>query len=202
MAADTPAKRDSAMRFMQPFGGARYPDTASAGARAANLYLYALAGASLITVPDVVGDDQATGTATLEGDGFVVAVVLAFSSIVAAGDIISQDPAAGSDEPLGSTVTITVSLGDAPDATSRNYYMTMQRQVPNAIAITPSDSTTYKPALIALRVGTTAGTLVVRSGGATVTIPGVLVGETIYVSCNQVMAASTAVGITGFQWPD
>ncbi len=153
-------------------------------------------------VPDVVGDSQAAGTTTLEGDGFVVEVHVDFSGSVPLGDIISQEPEGGEFAESGSTVIIVVSLGVAPDIQSRNIYMTMQRQVPNAIAVTPSDSTTYKPALIALRVGTTAGTLVVKSGGATVTIPGVLVGETIYVSCNQVMAASTAVGITGFQWPE
>lgn len=73
---------------------------------------------------------------------------------------------------------------------------------PNVVPVTASDATTYVPALVALRVGTTAGTLVVKSGGQTVTIPNVLAGETIYGSFNQVMAASTAVGITGFQWPE
>ncbi len=65
-------------------------------------------------VPDVVGETQAAGTAILEGDGFVVAVVTAYSSVVAAGLIISQDPIAGSTPGTGATVTITVSLGDAP----------------------------------------------------------------------------------------
>lgn len=73
---------------------------------------------------------------------------------------------------------------------------------PNVIPITPSDTTVYQPALIALRVGTTAGTLVVFSGGQQVTIPNVLAGETIYGSFNKVMAATGAVGITGFQFPE
>lgn len=73
---------------------------------------------------------------------------------------------------------------------------------PNVIPITASDATVYVPALVGLRVGTAAGTLVVRSGGQTVTIPAVLAGETIYGSFNQVMAASTAVGVTGLQWPE
>jgi len=67
---------------------------------------------SLVNVPDVVGQTQAAGTATLTGDGFVVAVVTANSSSVPAGTIIGQSPTAGSSELLGSTVTITVSLGD------------------------------------------------------------------------------------------
>jgi hypothetical protein len=67
-----------------------------------------------VTVPDVVGQSQADGTSELEGDGFVVAVQTAYSSTVAAGDIISQSPSAGSEVPAGSTVTITVSLGERP----------------------------------------------------------------------------------------
>lgn len=73
---------------------------------------------------------------------------------------------------------------------------------PNVVPVTASDSTVYTPPLVALRVGTTSGTLVVKSGGQTVTIPGVILGETIYGSFNQVLAATTAVGITGFQWPE
>jgi hypothetical protein len=70
----------------------------------------------LTTVPDVVGDDEATGTATLEGDGFVVAVNSEYSASVAEGDIISQSPLAGSEAATGSTVTIVVSLGAAEGA--------------------------------------------------------------------------------------
>jgi hypothetical protein len=67
-----------------------------------------------VQVPDVVGQTQADGTNALEADGFVVAVVTAYSSTVAAGLIISQDPVAGSTPGTGATVTITVSLGEAP----------------------------------------------------------------------------------------
>lgn len=69
---------------------------------------------TLVPVPDVVGETQAAGTATLEGDLFVVAVATAYSSTVAAGLIISTSPAAGVEAVEGSTVTITVSLGEAP----------------------------------------------------------------------------------------
>lgn len=64
-----------------------------------------------VEVPDVVGDAQAAGTAELEGEGFVVAVVTAYSDVVPAGTIISQSPTAGSFALPGATVTITVSLG-------------------------------------------------------------------------------------------
>lgn len=67
-----------------------------------------------VSIPDVVGETQAAGTATLEGAGFVVAVSTAYSSTVPAGTIISQVPAGGTEAAPGSTVTITVSLGDQP----------------------------------------------------------------------------------------
>lgn len=66
-----------------------------------------------VEVPDVVGQTQASGTAELEGDGFTVIVATAYSSTVAAGDIISQAPIAGTLATAGSSVTITVSLGEA-----------------------------------------------------------------------------------------
>jgi len=69
---------------------------------------------TLVEVPDVVGETQAAGTATLEGEGFVVAVSTAYSSTVAAGLIISQDPVGGVEYPAGGTVEIVVSLGEAP----------------------------------------------------------------------------------------
>jgi hypothetical protein len=70
-----------------------------------------------VTVPDVVGQSQASATAEIEGVGLVVAVVTAHSSTVPAGDVISQSPIAGSEVSAGATVTITVSLGEAPAST-------------------------------------------------------------------------------------
>lgn len=84
-------------------------------------------GEAPVTVPDVVGQTQEVGTATLEGDGFVVVVVTAASSSAPAGTIISQDPAGGSLALSGATVTITVSTGEGRRATGwdrkrrRNY---------------------------------------------------------------------------------
>lgn len=71
-----------------------------------------LGDVTLVTVPDVVGQTQASGTTTLQGLSFVVAVATAYSSTVPAGTIISQSPTGGTDWPQGGTVTITVSLGD------------------------------------------------------------------------------------------
>lgn len=84
-----------------------------------------------ITVPDVVGNDQATGTSTLEGAGFVVAVQTAYSASVPAGSIISQQPAGGAEAAEGSTVTITVSLGVQPQSaedSAAGFYWEYRRE--------------------------------------------------------------------------
>jgi hypothetical protein len=70
---------------------------------------------ALTTIPDVVGDAQAAGTTELQNAGFVVAVREEHSNTVAAGLIISQSPSGGSQALQGSTVTITVSLGERDD---------------------------------------------------------------------------------------
>jgi hypothetical protein len=67
-----------------------------------------------VEVPDVVGQSQASATTEIEGEGFVVAVETAYSSTVPVGNVISQVPTAGTLALAGSTVTITVSLGEAP----------------------------------------------------------------------------------------
>jgi hypothetical protein len=69
---------------------------------------------TLVEVPDVVGLDQAAAAAALEAEGFVVSYREAYSSTVAVGDVISQDPLAGTEQLEGSVVFITLSLGDEP----------------------------------------------------------------------------------------
>lgn len=91
--------------------GARYWGNREYGGR-----YWGHAGAALTTVPDVddPGTTQAAAVAAIEGVGLVASVTTAYSSTVPAGEVISQDPAAGASVAPGSTVTITVSLGEAP----------------------------------------------------------------------------------------
>ncbi len=86
-----------------------------------------------VQVPNVVGETQAAGTTDLTNAGFLTAVVTAYSSSVAAGTIISQDPIGGTFALPGSTVTITVSLGAEPSQASggwlfSNLYEAEQRR--------------------------------------------------------------------------
>lgn len=61
------------------------------------------------TVPNVIGQDEATASSTLEGAGLVPRVVNRTTSDPAQdGIVLQQSPAAGSNAAPGSTVTITV----------------------------------------------------------------------------------------------
>jgi hypothetical protein len=75
-------------------------------------------------VPDVVGMTESNARAAIVAGGFTVGTVsTAGSPTVPAGDVISQDPAAGAQASAGSPVHIVVSLGDvAPDIISVNFY--------------------------------------------------------------------------------
>ncbi len=68
-------------------------------------------GVETVAVPDLSGA-AADAEQTLTDAGLVVgAVTEAFSDTIAAGDVISQDPAAGTDVELGSAVAYVRSLG-------------------------------------------------------------------------------------------
>jgi hypothetical protein len=67
-----------------------------------------------VEVPDVVGETQAAGTATLEAALFAVSVTYEYSDSVPEGEIISQAPVGGVEASEGSTVGIVVSGGVRP----------------------------------------------------------------------------------------
>jgi beta-lactam-binding protein with PASTA domain len=64
-------------------------------------------------VPDVTGKSQSDATSAIQGAGFKVSVKTASSSSVNQGDVISQAPVGGVTAVPGSTVSITVSSGQA-----------------------------------------------------------------------------------------
>lgn len=73
-------------------------------------------GTGTVAVPALVGLSQAQATAALTSAGLESRVVEAASATVDAGDVITQDPAAGLTIDVGSTVAVTVSTGPAPVA--------------------------------------------------------------------------------------
>ena len=72
-------------------------------------------GIQMVTVPDVVGQAQATAESNIIAAGLVVGTVTtSYSGSVSAGDVISQSPAGSSSVVIGSSVDLVVSLGPAP----------------------------------------------------------------------------------------
>jgi len=70
-------------------------------------------GPATTSVPNVVGETVSTARSTLTKAGFAVTTSQKASSSVAANDVISQDPAAGTKLAPGSSVNLVVSSGQA-----------------------------------------------------------------------------------------
>ena len=166
-------------------------------------------GNNNVTVPNVVGSTQAAATTAITGAGLTVGTTTqASSSSVAAGNVISQSPAAGASVASGSAVNLTISTGPA------------QVQVPNVVGATQAAATTTITGA-GLTVGSvamqasntvaagsvisqspTAGTMVangsavnltVSSGPGTVAVPDV-VGHTQADATTAITAAGLIVG--------
>ncbi|MCF7954780.1 MAG: DUF6288 domain-containing protein [Phycisphaerae bacterium] len=72
-------------------------------------------GVQMVTVPNVVGQTQATAEANIVAAQLVVGnVTTASSPTVPAGDVISQNPAGSTSAAIGSSVDLVVSTGPAP----------------------------------------------------------------------------------------
>jgi beta-lactam-binding protein with PASTA domain len=88
-------------------------------------------GPAQVQVPNVVGLTQAAATTAITNAGLVLGTVSqASSNTVAAGNVISESPVAGTSVNLGSSVNIVVSTGPA------------QVQVPNVVGLTQAAATT------------------------------------------------------------
>ena len=69
----------------------------------------------LVEVPDVVGQTQAQAEVAVLAAGLVLGTITeVHSDTVPAGDVISQNPAAGTDVAEGTSVDLSVSLGPVP----------------------------------------------------------------------------------------
>jgi eukaryotic-like serine/threonine-protein kinase len=75
--------------------------------------LFISSGPAPKAVPDVTGQSQSDATSALETAGFKVSAATQTSSTATAGNVISQNPDAGTTEPPGTTVTIVVASAPA-----------------------------------------------------------------------------------------
>ncbi|MGA2601334.1 MAG: choice-of-anchor tandem repeat GloVer-containing protein [Bryobacteraceae bacterium] len=109
-----------------------------------------------VTVPNVVGLTQTAATTSITGVGLVLGTVtMASSSSVPSGDVISQNPTAGTSVNLGSAVNLVISTGPA------------QVAVPNVVGMTQAAATTsITNAGLVVGTVTTASSATVPSGDA------------------------------------
>ena len=83
-------------------------------------------GTNAIEIPTVIGKSYEEAKSTLEKEGFVVNKATSYSEDMAEGYVISQSPAAETKAPVGSAITVTVSLGKAENKV----------RVPNVLGLT------------------------------------------------------------------
>jgi serine/threonine-protein kinase len=93
------------------------PSAGSPAAKDSTVTLVISSGPKQVTVPDVVGQSQASATSALENEGFRVEVTTV-TSPGSAGRVISQSPTGGSRANSGSTVTITVGAAATTSSSS------------------------------------------------------------------------------------
>jgi hypothetical protein len=71
-------------------------------------------GQENVQVANVVGMSQEAARDTLQTQGFIVSAVEQYNNNVAIGNVISQNPSAGTARAPGSNISLTVSKGPAP----------------------------------------------------------------------------------------
>jgi serine/threonine-protein kinase len=76
--------------------------------------LFVSSGKQKLTVPSVVGETESAARGTLTNDGFQVSTTNQTSSTDKPGTVISQSPPAGSLQPKGTTIVLTVAQAPPP----------------------------------------------------------------------------------------
>ncbi len=110
--------------------GNLYGTTTGYGAYGQGTVFRVNAALTTILVPNVVGQTQAAATTAIKTAGLTVGTItLEASTTVAAGDVISQSPAAGTGVGAGTAVALVVSSGPPPPP------------APIALAFSPSTAT-------------------------------------------------------------
>jgi uncharacterized repeat protein (TIGR03803 family) len=162
-----------------------------------------------VAVPNVVGDTVATATTALTTAHLVLgATTSASSPTVPSGDVISQNPAAGSSATAGSAVGIVVSTGPAT-ATVPNVVGDTVAAATTALTgaglslgttttassptVPSGDVISQNPAAAASVATGSAVSIVVSSGPAMVTVPNI-VGDTVAAATTALTGAGLTLG--------
>ncbi len=87
--------------------------------RNTSVEIFVSSGKPLVTVPDVTGQSQDSARSALQAAGFQVTTSTKPSSATA-GNVISQDPAGGTDAASGSTVSLVIATTPTNTTTTAN----------------------------------------------------------------------------------
>ncbi len=171
----------------------------------------ALTGSSSVSVPNVVGLTQAAATSALTSAALAVGTVsTASSATVPSGNVISENPLAGSNVGYGSAVNLTVSAG--PPVPVPNVVGLTQAAATSALTgaglavgtVSTASSGTVPPGIVISEnpqagTGVASGSavnLTVSTGPPAVTVPNV-VGLTQVAATRVLAFASLSVGTVG-----
>lgn len=136
---------------------------------------------AVVLVPDVVNKTQSSAQSLIAGAGLVVGTITqTYSSTIAAGRVISQNPIGGSVATVGSAVSLTISLGPDPGSSwvlEKTTYISMTVPNPPPSYLVPVDgsgtwtfsasgTTEYK--IEATSVSGVGGTWTITPSGGTV----------------------------------
>ena len=80
---------------------------------------------NMIAIANVIGQSHGVAVSTLQNQGFLVTVHEEFSDSITLGNIISQNPSAGSLRDIGSHIAINVSKGVNPATCSHHPYTSL-----------------------------------------------------------------------------
>ena len=87
------------------------PPNGTMVAKGSTVKLFVSTGPAQVAVPNVKGESEQTATNRLQAEGFTVSVQQAPDSTLPPNTVARQDPAAGTQAPKGSSVTIFISGG-------------------------------------------------------------------------------------------
>ena len=153
------------------------PEGGTKAAKGSTVTIQVSKGEEKITVPDVRGKDENTAKSTLSAAGLNVTVDTEYSDSVSTGNVISQNPSAGTKVDSGTGVTIVVSLGkkpeekvSVPDVTSNVTEANARQMISNAglSPVSQYENSDTVPAGYVIRCSPGVGSSV--SKGTTVTI--------------------------------
>ncbi len=111
--------------------------------------LYVSSGKPKVTVPDVTGQSAASAKSNLVKQGFVVTTTTQTSSTATPGNVISENPAGGSQAAPGSTITITVAKApttvSVPSVVGKSLADATSALVGAGLKVSSSTQTVNKP---------------------------------------------------------